>query len=204
MKYFERRRYNEIYEETGNPNILNGYRQEDYRSIPDYHTVVHLLRTLPLESGVTIMDVGCGSGLLLKFIQETLLEDPGIHVVPSGCDYNPTAIQVLKEEVFPHHHQRFTVEDVDTLDRPIDADVVLLMHGDYAWNQLTITSPYLILRIREHLEDHPMAPEKKKPILEANERILETRRLKLLAQKASTYRHSFRLYENLHNEEPFY
>jgi SAM-dependent methyltransferase len=200
MKYYERRRYNELYAETGNLNILNGYRRQDYRQIPDYHAVVSLLKTLPLPEIKTIIDIGCGNGLLLKYIRESLKKD----LIPYGCDYNPLAIEVLKTQVFPELAENFTQRDVDTMTETIDQDVALLMHGDYTWNRLQITSPYLVLRIREHLADHPMDANRKQAILADNQRLAESKRLGLLATRNASYRHSFRLYQNRNNGEPFY
>ena len=204
MKYFERRQYNDQYAETGNLNILNGYRQTDYHDIPDYRTVVyllrHLLKKLPHSSIESIVDIGCGNGLLLAFIRESL----GTDIIPYGYEYNPVAIEVLKTKVFPQFAENFSQKDVDTLTHPIDQDVALIMHGDYDWNRLSVTSPHLIVRMRIHLEDHPMEENRKQAIIKANAGLEQSKRLKMLETKKSSYRHTFRLYENLNNGEPLY
>lgn len=203
MKYYERRHYNELFEETGNLNVLNGYLQEDYREIRDYRTVVYLLRLLNKKEEFTVssvIDIGCGNGLLLKYIRESIGED----IIPYGCDYNALAIELLKEQVLPQFAGNFTHEDVNQITRVIDQDVAIIMHGDYSWNRLSITSPYIILRIRENLDDHPMKEDQKQAIIRDEQRLENSKRLSLLQVRPSTHRHSFRLYENLNNDGPFY
>jgi SAM-dependent methyltransferase len=197
MKYHEKRRYNEIYAETGNPNILNGYQQEDFRKVRDYHSVVYLLRGLRISS---IIDMGCGNGLLLKFMREQL----GESIVPYGYDYNPLAIEMAKSQVLPEFADNFSEQDVEAITWPIEQDVAVIMHGDYAWNALAITSPYLLLRIREDLDRREVAEELKRRWVDDLERLERSRRLELIDSKISTKRHSFRLYENTNNGEPFY
>lgn len=65
--------------------------------------------TLPLiDRGGKIIDLGCGNGMLLKF----LLQFSGHHLMPYGIDLNKEAIQQAKTDVLPEYADNFAAGNI--------------------------------------------------------------------------------------------
>lgn len=142
-KYYEVLKYNELFYKTGNNNILNGYLSENYKVIRDYKAIGTLLRKISFSS---ICDLGCGTGILLKFIREEL----GEHIIPYGFEYNPIAIELLKTEVLPGFASNFICTDINLITILPRVDVVIAMLGsDYQKHLLKLLQgvPYIIFRL---------------------------------------------------------
>lgn len=143
MKYYESNNYNKLYKETGNLSTLNGYGSSDYRKIPDYHKVYELVREL---GGISsICDLGCGSGLLLKFLIEKL----GSNIVPYGYDYNPVAIEELIKYVWKEYTDNFRCYDVNDLE-DIRASLFIYMftYDGKIFDTSRLIGEYFICRVR--------------------------------------------------------
>lgn len=68
------------------------------------------LSTLPLiDRDGKIMDLGCGNGMLLKFLQRF----SGHQLVPFGIDHKELPIVQARTEVLPEHVANFQVADVN-------------------------------------------------------------------------------------------
>ena len=82
---------------------MNGYKDAE-SAIGPY------LSTLPLiDRGVKIADLGCGNGMLLKFI----VTFSGHNLVPWGNDVNDEAIDEAKRTVLPDYATNFSIGDID-------------------------------------------------------------------------------------------
>jgi len=99
IDWFEKNR-NEFSEE------MNGYKD-----IP----VNSYLSTLPLiNRDGKIIDLGCGNGMLLRF----LMEFSGHSLIPHGIDIKKEAIDVLISRIIPEYNGNFSVCDVNEYDFP--------------------------------------------------------------------------------------
>ncbi len=77
-----------------------------------------------------IIDLGCGNGMLLKF----LMDISGHKLAPWGVDFNGKAIKQAREEILPEYAGNFILSDIELYDfshGPFDiivADPLLARH----------------------------------------------------------------------------
>lgn len=179
-KYFEKLKYNELYTNTANENILNGYTSTDYKIICDYKAIVNLLKKIKFSS---ICDLGCGTGILLKYIQEEI----GSKIEPFGFEYNPVAFNILISKIFPNHKDNFQCIDINKLKRIPMTDVVIVMLGcDYQKKiyRLINNTKYVIFRLTKEQKYYNLH---QKYMTEFNS-------MKLIGEESLSSYHYYRLY----------
>jgi 2-polyprenyl-3-methyl-5-hydroxy-6-metoxy-1,4-benzoquinol methylase len=78
------------------------------------------ISTLPLIStDGKILDLGCGNGMLLKFLMEFSERD----LIPYGIDYKKECIEYLQKKILPEYKDNFKITEIkefDFIDAPYD------------------------------------------------------------------------------------
>jgi len=139
LKYYESNKYNENYEKSKNLTQLNGYNTIE-SSIKDYSLILELANDL--KNIKTICDLGCGSGILLKY----LINNLQYNFIPYGYEYNELAIQELKKLVLPDYVDNFYNIDFNLL-KEVKYSLVIFMFNETNI-QDKIHADYLIVRTR--------------------------------------------------------
>jgi len=128
--------FNEVYKKIG--------RREKRRRILSYKAVLEWIT----ENSISLLDIGCGTGYGLEYIQ-----DQKPNAALSGCDYSGYAIQkateqypniiffehdISKDELIRSYDYILLLETLEHLDDPISVIEKLLKHCKY----LIISVPY--------------------------------------------------------------
>lgn len=101
------------------------FNQNGYRNPPeDIYTA--FLRVL--DSGGKVLELGCGNGLLLRYLFD---HSPQV-IVPYGVDINPRSIETAKASVFPCFAEHFSVGDARQYKFPATPVDVLITNPLYA------------------------------------------------------------------------
>ena len=82
-----------------------------------------LLETLPLKEGMSILDVGCGTGIISGLLQE--MTDGNVQ----GIDLSPNMIQIARAKHHANPHIRFDVGDFSRYQADEPADMVILFNA---------------------------------------------------------------------------
>ena len=140
-RYYIINGYNEEYKKTKDLNTLNGYSNPK-STVEDYNNVLSLFKQINVES---IYDVGCGSGLLLKYLYDNL----PYKFIPYGLDYNELAINELKSKVFPEYKENFIIKDF--VGQKIKSDAAIVMYEfENIEKSIDLDCRYLIFRVRNY------------------------------------------------------
>lgn len=101
------------------------YGRNGYHSYPltVYNYFVAAINGLQMEGACTLMELGCGNGLLLKHLQETV----EAKITPYGIDFLASSINCAKQQILPAYKDNFTISNIADFDFEGKVyDVVLL------------------------------------------------------------------------------
>lgn len=97
----------------------NGF---DEYPICEYSVFAQVINLLTItRRPVSIIDVGCGNALLLKYLYDKLL----FPIIPYGVDFLYESISEAKEEVFPCFSNNFICENIRNFTLPDYLDIII-------------------------------------------------------------------------------
>lgn len=116
-----------------NLNLLNGY-EENPKDI--YFNFLKIIEKLEVKNDCKIIDLGCGNGMLVKFIKQNLK----LNVIPFGVDFLEKSIVQAKTIIHPDYATNFRVSNISEVTFPKNSfDIIIL--DPYLLN----TTDFLIL-----------------------------------------------------------
>lgn len=97
----------------------NGF---DEYPICEYSVFAQVINLLTItRRPVSIIDVGCGNALLLKYLYNELL----FPIIPYGVDFLFKSILEAKEQVFPSFSNNFICKNIRNFTLPKDLDIII-------------------------------------------------------------------------------
>ncbi|MCR1811858.1 bifunctional 2-polyprenyl-6-hydroxyphenol methylase/3-demethylubiquinol 3-O-methyltransferase UbiG [Sulfurospirillum sp. hDNRA2] len=105
--------YNDSAHKFGAHTLASVHWDDEQKALYRYHLIA---KHIPNESNVSVLDIGCGNGGLLRHLNYS-----GFRGTYNGYDINALLIDCAKE-LYPKYSERFSVVDIlnDTLDDTFD------------------------------------------------------------------------------------
>jgi SAM-dependent methyltransferase len=119
-------------------NIFDWFREHEKRFSPElngfnelpinqYLSILPLISSTPKTMSQKWLDLGCGNGMLLKF----LCDYSGAQINPYGVELNSGSYEAIKE-VFPDMPDNFSLGDVNAYEFPQNSLDGIIMNPCYA------------------------------------------------------------------------
>lgn len=122
---------------NGNFNSINGY-ETNPKDI--YSNFLKIIEKLEVKNDCKIIDLGCGNGMLVKFIRQNLK----LNVIPFGVDFLEKSIVQAKTIIHPDYATNFRVSNISKVTFAKNSfDIIILDPSLLSTNDFLVLLPQI-------------------------------------------------------------